>query len=228
MSLPRRKIWGRRQSRPLKDKQKDLVVDLLPQVQITLEENGAIVPSQLFPQATTAWLEIGFGGGEHLAEQAARHPNVGIIGCEPFMNGVASLLGHMAEMKLENVRIVQDDARLVLEQLPAKSISRVFILFADPWPKKRHHKRRIIQVDSLARIAEVLTSDGLLHLATDDPGYQEWIVDVLAHSPQFVAVDDGRVVPSERPSDWPQTRYEQKALAAGRCPHYWVLKKISQ
>nr|MDP9196371.1 tRNA (guanine(46)-N(7))-methyltransferase TrmB [Pseudomonadota bacterium] len=151
-------LYGRRQGRPLRPHRKALVQDLLPRLRIDLPPPpGKIDPAALFPpQIKEIWLEIGFGAGEHLAAQAAAHPDTGIIGAEFFMNGVASLLGHMERQGLSNVRIVPGDARPLLDTLPDASISRCFVLFPDPWPKKRHAFRRFIGPENLDRLARIL------------------------------------------------------------------------
>ncbi len=164
------------------------------------------------------WLEVGFGGGEHLAAQAVAHPGIGIIGCEPFINGVAGLLDHVEREGLGNVRIFDDDARFLLDALPDASIGRCFVLFSDPWPKKRHWERRFIGPENLERLARVLKNGAELRLASDDPGLVTWMLDQTWHHPAFAwtaqRADDWRI----RPSDWPATRYEEKAVAAGRRP----------
>lgn len=160
-------------------------------------------------------LEVGFGGGEHLTAQAKIHPDTGFIGCEPFENGVAKLLTRVREHGLTNVRVRPDDAREVLER-PDASLSVIFVLFPDPWPKFRHHKRRFIQLRSLDDIARVLKPGGELRVATDHPDYAQWTLMHLVRDARFSwgaqRAADWRV----RPADWVGTRYEQKALAAGR------------
>jgi tRNA (guanine-N7-)-methyltransferase len=229
-SLQYRKVWGRRQSRPLKTTQKEAMEKLFPQLLIPLglKESELIPPSTLYPERKSAYaLEIGFGGGEHLLTQAKHHPDWGYIGCEPFINGVANLVTDIQAEKIQNIRIVKDDARLLLSRLPNQSITQVFILFADPWPKKRHHKRRIIQSETIANIARILIPDGILHIATDDPGYLEWILNVMANAPDFKLDLQGRRDIFEHPNDWPKTRYEEKALRQGRLPGYMRYLKIS-
>ncbi len=198
-----------------------LLDDLLPQLAFALPEAGQLDPRGLFVQRPQAvWLEIGFGGGEHLAEQARAHPDIGFIGVEPFVSGVARLLATCAADRLDNLRLLVDDARLLLAALPDGSIGRAFVLFPDPWPKARHHKRRIVSPDTASELARVLAPGAELRLATDHPGYARWMLDVLIREPRLVwqaeSAQDWRV----RPDDWPPTRYEAKALAAGRRPVY--------
>lgn len=220
----RRKIWGRRQARPLKTYHKDLMTTLLPQIRLTLEAGKKI---ENVPPET--WLEIGFGGGEHLAAQAASHPNAHFIGCEPFINGVASLLNHVSENNLQNCQIAIDDARLLLEALPDQSLSCICVLFPDPWPKKRHHKRRIVNDQTVAAFARVLKPGGQLRLATDIEEYAIWMQRAVATCPAFQLNLGERTSIHERPTpqEWPITRYEQKGMKAGRQSAYMVYTRDS-
>ena len=216
-----RRLYGRRRGRPLRAGQQLLQQELLPQLSITLPETGPLDPAALFPQPPAAvWLEIGFGGGEHLAEQAERHPEIGFIGSEVFENGVARLVGEVARRGLGNVRVFADDARLLLDRLPPASLDRVFILFPDPWPKLRHHKRRLVAPATLDRLAEVMRPGAELRLATDDPGYLTWMLEHVTAHPAFAWLARGPADWRERPADWPPTRYEEKARAAGRTPAF--------
>jgi tRNA (guanine-N7-)-methyltransferase len=184
---------------------------------VTIPPSGGLDPASLFVSGrSTIWLEIGFGGGEHLAHQAAHHPEAGLVGCEVFENGIVKLLAQIERRRLDNIRIYADDARLLIEALHPASIDRVFILFPDPWPKRRHHKRRIVSRETLDSLAEIMADDAELRLATDDGDYLSWILERLTGHPAFEWLarrpDDWR----RRPSDWPPTRYEEKAQAAGR------------
>jgi tRNA (guanine-N7-)-methyltransferase len=216
-----RRVYGRRRGRKLRTALQRLNDELLPRLAIDLPEAGPLDPATLFPGCPEAvWLEIGFGAGEHLAEQAACHPEIGFIGCEVFENGVARLVGEIAGRNLQNIRIFADDARLLLDRLPPASIDRVFVLFPDPWPKERHHKRRLVAPATLDRLAAIMPGGAELRLATDDPGY---LASMLAH---LTAHRDFRWIANrpadwrERPADWPATRYEEKARAAGRAPAF--------
>ncbi|MEI6984903.1 MAG: tRNA (guanine(46)-N(7))-methyltransferase TrmB [Rhodospirillaceae bacterium] len=197
-----------------------MLESLLPALRLERPVPGTkLDPAALFPMPVSDfWLEVGFGGGEHLAAQAVAHPGIGIIGCEPFINGVAGLLDHVEREGLGNVRIFDDDARFLLDALPDASIGRCFVLFSDPWPKKRHWERRFIGPENLERLARVLKNGAELRLASDDPGLVTWMLDQTWHHPAFAwtaqRADDWRI----RPSDWPATRYEEKAVAAGRRP----------
>jgi tRNA (guanine-N7-)-methyltransferase len=219
---PRRideRIYGRRLGRPLRAAQQALLDELLPRVALALPAAPPLDLAAAFggPKAGY-WLEIGFGGGEHLAWQAARHPELGLIGCEPFVNGVVSALGHLRTQGLTNVRIWPDPAAPLLDALPDACISRAFVLFPDPWPKVRHQKRRFIQRPNLDRLARVLADGAELRAATDDPDYRRWMLAALLDHPDFVWLARRPADWRERPADWPQTRYEAKARAAGRPP----------
>jgi tRNA (guanine-N7-)-methyltransferase len=218
---PRRVLYGRRSGPGLGRKAKQRLERLLPELGLNLPESGDLVPAALFtPPRERLWLEIGFGGGEHLAWQAAANPEVGLIGVEPFLDGVARLLRAIETDGLSNIRLFTDDARLLLDRLPQASLQRIFVLFADPWPKRRHWKRRIINARTVTRITDLLEDGGELRVATDDPGYRRWILAHLLAEPrldwQVAGPEDWRT----RPADWPPTRYEEKALAAGRRPAF--------
>jgi tRNA (guanine-N7-)-methyltransferase len=213
----RRTLHGRRRGKKLRVGQQSLLDTLLPRLALALPaEPQKIDLARLFggrlPPAGV-WLEIGFGAGEHLVWQAEQHPDVGLIGCEPYLNGVAKCLAHIERAGLTNVRLFTDDARLVMAALPAGSLSRVFVLFPDPWPKTRHHKRRFVQRDNLDRLAELMLPGAELRLATDDPSYLPWMVEHACTHPAFAWLAEGPADWRARPADWPGTRYEQKMLA---------------
>jgi tRNA (guanine-N7-)-methyltransferase len=195
--------FGRIKSRAIKPRQASLLEDLLPRIRVP---DGPIAP------ADETWLEIGFGGGEHLAEQAARRPDVAFMGAEPFLNGVASALRHIDERGLTNVRIHPGDARELLMRLPDASLQRVFILFPDPWPKLRHHKRRLLQAEVASELARVLKPGGGLRFATDWANYAEFALEQLLKKPRLAwtaeRADDWRTPPA----DHVPTRYEAKRL----------------
>ena len=174
-------------------------------------------PRQLFDgHVEDVWLEIGFGGGEHLAWQAAAHRGIGFIGCEPYISGIARLLALADSEKLDNIRLVVDDARLLLRALPSGCLERIFVLFPDPWPKTRHHKRRIVSPASAAELARLLVPGGELRAATDDMGYARAMLLCLLARPELDWLASRPADWRERPPDWPPTRYEEKAKAAGR------------
>lgn len=211
-------VYGRRQSRPLRKTKQQLMANLLPQLCVALDE-PFVVP------ARPLWLEIGFGGGEHLAALANDNPEVCFIGCDPFINGVASLLKAIDSFELTNIRIANADARNVLLWLPDSSLERIYILFPDPWPKQRHKKRRLIQMETVAQLARVLKSGSQLIIATDHVDYLEWIQEVFADQPWFRTDLQGRASIYERPTTWISSRYEEKALTVGRQPGYMMFLK---
>ena len=177
-SHPPLRSFGRLKSRPIKPRQAALMDSLLPQVRAPLE---AFDPKTLAPAAREVWLEIGFGGGEHMAAQAARAPDILILGAEPFLNGVASALRHIDEAGLRNVRIHDNDVRELMARMPDACLDRVFVLFPDPWPKARHNKRRLIQAETLAELTRLLKPGGKLRFATDWADYADWTLErVLA------------------------------------------------
>lgn len=198
--------YGRIKARPIKARQAELLLNLGPKVEIPA---GPFDPLDLMPDAKAVWLEIGFGGGEHMAGQAARSPETLIVGVEPFLNGVASALRHVEERGLANVRVHQGDAREVAARLPDGCLDRVFILFPDPWPKARHHKRRIIQNEFLVELARLLKPGGGLRFATDWAEYAEWALDRVTASGLFRGPLGDPALP---PADHLTTRYEVKRL----------------
>ncbi len=221
-----RLIYGRRQGHRLRPERRRLLAERLPALQIELPAEGRLEPASWFGDGRPLWLEIGFGGGEHLAAQAAAHPEVGLIGCEPYINGVARLVAHVAASGLGNVRIVIDDARLLLAALPDGCLARLFVLFPDPWPKLRHHKRRIVNPATVAEFVRLLRPGGELRLATDDPDYASAMLACLQRAPALAWQARRPADWRTRPEDWPPTRYEQKALAAGRQPVYLRCQRL--
>ncbi len=210
------KFYGRRKGRPLR-KQKTECLKGLAQYQIQLP----LDLSTIFPKSQEIWLEIGFGGGEHLAALAEKNPKIGFIGAEAFINGVASFLHYRAEKNLTNVRLFPDDVRLLLQQLPDNSIRKIFILFPDPWPKKKHHKRRIVNPKVVHELGRVLKKGGEIRLASDVPNYIEHMKHVFQLVPEFQL----HFSDNEKPHDWPATRYEMKAIEAKQRPHYLIYQK---
>lgn len=209
----RHRLYGRAAGKPLSKRQQGLVDTLLPQLGIPMTENRALQPLSLFGGvAREAWLEIGFGGGEHLAGQAARNPDIGIIGAEPFIDGVAKLLTAIDEQKLGNVRLRRGDARDLVSQIADNSIDRVFILFPDPWPKTRHRKRRLVQSAFVSELARVTKPGARLRFATDWADYASRALADIARDDRFVwqaaRADDWRVPPADHVT----TRYQEKRL----------------
>ena len=206
---PPLRSFGRLKSRPIKPRQAALMETLLPRLR---PPAGPFHPAGLMPGAAEVWLEIGFGGGEHMAEQAARRPDVLILGAEPFQNGVASAVRHVDERALQNVRIHDGDARELLARLPDACATRLFILFPDPWPKARHNKRRIVQPETILEFARVLQAGGRLRFATDWADYADWTLERALRMPGLAwtarRADDWR----RPPADHVTTRYEEKRL----------------
>jgi tRNA (guanine-N7-)-methyltransferase len=195
---------------------------LLPRVEADLE---ALRQGRLFSPGRELWLEIGFGGGEHLLAQAAENPGIGFIGCEPFVNGVAKLLAGVEAGRLENIRVRMDDATALVEIAPEAAFSRIYLLYPDPWPKRRQQKRRFVSDRSVAALARVLKPGGELRFATDIDDYAGWTLRRFLASPLFAwkaeTADDWRA-PWE---GWAPTRYELKARAAGRGSAYLTFRR---
>ena len=227
MQLAQRQlIFGRRRGRRLRSTQKVRIGELLPRFILTIPRSGLLEPGAAFiAPKRPVWLEIGFGGGEHLAAQAECHPEISLIGCEVFQPGIARLLAHIELSHLDNIRIFTDDARLMIAALPPSSIDRVFIMFPDPWPKRRHADRRLVSRETLDALAAVMTDGAELRLATDDSNYLSWMLERLTEHRFFEwlarSPRDWRI----RPEDWPATRYEEKARAAGRAPAFLRLRR---
>jgi len=216
--------FGRRKARKLREKTQRTYDEILPLVQLT-------DPSLLFAGLPhdEIWLEIGFGGGEHMLEQLARNPSIAMIGCEPFKNGVANFLNELPPPDYARVRIWHEDVRYLFDAIPAAFFSRVFILFPDPWPKKRHRRRRLLSRAFVDVLGEKIKPGALLHVASDDVNYVEQIQEILYAHPLFkVCSGPPSADPkawSSRPQDWPATRYEQKALTAGKKCAYMLFQR---
>lgn len=216
-----RNYYGRRHGKTLRDSQRTYLAEDLGALRpsgITRAENperAVIAPAAIFGDDRPVWLEIGFGGGEHMVHMAARYPHVGLIGCEPYINGVAMLLGKIRAAGVTNLAVHPGDARDLIEVLPAASVARAFLNYPDPWPKRRHHRRRFVTAANLAMLARVMVPGAEFRLATDIADY---VRQTRIEVPQagFVPVADGH----EPWDDWLPTRYEQKALREGRVPHY--------
>ncbi|HEX3432203.1 MAG TPA: tRNA (guanine(46)-N(7))-methyltransferase TrmB [Rhizomicrobium sp.] len=214
----RPKLYGRRKGPKLSDHQAVLVETLLPRLKLQIRKDAD--PEGYFGSAVhDVWLEIGFGAGEHLLWQAEHHSDIGIIGAEPYESGVAKLLAKIDSLGadsrgnlLARVRIHPGDARELIESVPHASLGRVFLLFPDPWPKRRHHKRRIIQSNTLSLLARAMKEGAELRFASDDPSNIAWTLErVIAHG-AFAWIAESSKDWLVRPNDWPGTRYEQKAL----------------
>ncbi len=214
--------YGRRHDRPLKDEEEKLLTELLPTLQVT-EENLDVWLNNDSGKHTVC--EIGFGGGEHLYAHACANPDKHYLGIEPFISGTVKLLQNIAMHNPGNMVLCQTDAKLMLTKMPAGCLDEVYILFADPWPKKRHHKRRIINHFTLNELYRVLKPGGEIRIATDHPGFLMWVEEhlVWAEERRLFTV---QYKASERPHTWPPTRYEQKALSKGDTCHYFLLQRL--
>jgi len=222
---PPERLYGRARGHKLRPRQQLLLQVTLPRLAFPAALAGD--PLAAFRHKPRAlWLEVGFGGGEHALAQIEAHPDIGLIACEPFENGICSLLsrlvpeGEEADAPLPpNLLLWPDDARVLLQLLPDACLDRLFLLFPDPWPKARHAKRRFVHPALLPLLARVLRPGAEWRVATDDPTYQAWIAEVMAAQDVF----DAPPPATERPAGWPPTRYEAKALREGRAPQYWTL-----
>ncbi len=206
----RRLLYGRRKGPKLRGRQAELLQTLLPQ--LLWHAKAGADPRQAYDDVDDIWLEVGFGAGEHLYWQAGQNPRVGLIGAEPFENGVAKLLSKIADAPLCNIRLHMGDARDIIDALPDSSLGRVFVLFPDPWPKTRHHKRRFLQTEMLDALARVMKPGAELRFATDDKSLFPYTLERLSIHPAFVWMARGPGDWLTRPADWPQTRYEAKAI----------------
>jgi tRNA (guanine-N7-)-methyltransferase len=212
---PKFQLYGRRKGKPLRRHHVDLMDHLLPRFRVD-------IATPLANTKDRCWLEIGFGGGEHVAHQAALNPDVTIIGAEPFLNGVAKLLAEVETRELKNVRVHYGDARVVLEALPPECFERVYLLYPDPWPKARQNKRRFVNAENLAHIHRVLKPEGQFWFASDIEDYVLWTREHVAAFKKFAEYGD----PAEPFENWTRTRYEAKAVREGRGQNYLRFSKI--
>ncbi|HZH52664.1 MAG TPA: tRNA (guanine(46)-N(7))-methyltransferase TrmB [Microvirga sp.] len=216
-------FFGRRKGKRLRAGQDELVQNLLPALRVTPGRS----PAEMFGSTgRETWLEIGFGGGEHLAAQARAHGHVNFIGCEPFVNGMAKLLAVIDHEKLGNVRVWDEDVTDLLPGLPDACLDRVYILYPDPWPKRRQRKRRLVSDETLIQLARVMRKGAELRFASDIDNYIGWVLARALRSPDFrwtaERADDWR-----RPYEgWPGTRYEAKAIREGRVPSYLTFVRV--
>ena len=222
----RRNFYGRIRGKTLRASQKDYLAEDLGPVTlngVTRAENPArgLVDLEPWRQARPLWLEIGFGGGEHLVHMAARNPDVALIGAEPFVNGIAMLLGKIRTAGVTNLRIHPGDVRDLFEVVGPAAVSKVFLNYPDPWPKARHHRRRVVTQEYLLPLARITASGSEFRVATDIPDY---VRQTLEEVPQagFELIHQG----SDPWDDWLSTRYEQKALREGRPPHYLTFRRL--
>ncbi|MDP3372589.1 MAG: tRNA (guanosine(46)-N7)-methyltransferase TrmB [Candidatus Paracaedibacteraceae bacterium] len=217
MKPPVLRLYGRQKTRALKPAQQELMDQLLPNISVSTSE---------LSKKSGPILEIGFGSGEHLVHLATQSPETFFVGCEPFINGVAALLIEIDDKDLTNISIHHGDARHIFDELPDGLFSAVYLLYPDPWPKKRHFKRRFIQQESLALIHRLLVPKGKFYIASDHETYQTWIEEHLTMDVVSATFDWSNKTTKETPWDnWTRTRYEEKAYREGRTPRYYVLNK---
>ena len=226
MENNRRNLYGRRKGPKLRDNRAVLIRERLSAYAALPDETvDKIDVNSLFSAASELWLEVGFGAGEHVAAQAVANPSIGLLACEHYLNGVASCLAHLEKGGLNNVKLHNGDARDLMDRLPDAAISRVFLLYPDPWPKARHHKRRFINPENLEAFARVMADGAILRVASDIPDYIDWTLDHLAERSEFTLLGDPASGFREPWSDWPGTRYEAKALREGRTPAYLTFQR---
>ncbi len=223
--IPRR-FYGRRAGHKLHARQAALVESLLPELRIDSDQQIKDLPG-LFPNdVNEVWLEIGFGAGEHLLWQARENPETGFLASEPYINGVAKVLAAIDRDGIGNIRLYDDDVHHLFDGLADCSLSRVFILFPDPWPKKRHNKRRIISDFLIAHLARIMRPGAELRFASDIPDYVDWTLRLMQKNPAFVWTARTPADWRRRPPNWPETRYEKKAFEAGRTASYLSFRRV--
>jgi len=216
-------FFGRLKGKRLRAGQEALIETLLPRLRVDPGHD----PREAFGRmVSNLWLEIGFGGGEHLAAQARAYPDIGFIGCEPFVNGVAKILSVINRERLGNIRIWDRDATELIPLLPPASIDRAYLLYPDPWPKRRQRKRRFLSDETLDTLARVLRLGAELRFATDIDDYAGWALARVLRSAHFIWTAE-RLDEWRKPwPDWPGTRYEAKAVRDGRAPIYLTFRRI--
>ena len=215
-------FYGRRSSKKLKKSHKIYIDEILP----TLNLENQDVFEKTFKKYNEIWIEVGFGSGEHLVNIAKLNPKVYFIGCEPFIDGVAKLITKMVNNKIENIRIYTKDFRELMNLIPSSSISKIFLLFPDPWPKKRHHKRRLINNEVVEELSRILKINSYFYTATDVKDYFNEIKNKFLLSSKFLEDKSFKYSNGDRWLGWVQTRYERKGVIEGREPIYASFQKI--
>ena len=229
-------FFGRRKGKPLSQTQQRLIEDLFPRISLNplvpisdirsffARDADALWSKEVWPKEV--WMEIGFGGGEHLIRQALANREVAMIGVEPFVNGLVKALGRIEAEGIETIRLYDEDAAHILDWLPSASLDRLFLLYPDPWHKKRHWKRRFVSDANLKRMVRVLKPGGIFRFASDVEDYVEWTLEHVAAVPDLVDATDNREERLAPWPDWQRTRYEEKAFREGRKPHYLTFRRV--
>ncbi len=227
-----RNFYGKRLGRKLRSRQKELLaVDLkklnvLNFLDTTPDGKQKLDLTVAFPGKSSVWLEVGFGSGEHLLDHAKLNSDTGFIGCEIYLNGMASLLGKLREENVDNILVYPDDIRNLFPYFPEQSVTRVFVFYPDPWPKKKHHRRRFVTPEHLEPLARIMKPDAQLRIATDISDYARQTVEQLHLNPNF-EWEAERAADWKRPwKGWQSTRYEKKALLGGRTPLYLTFRRV--
>lgn len=220
-------FFGRRKGKPLSPRQQALLDERLPS--LLLDPNMPMNDiKSLFDETKQAiWMEIGFGGAEHMSYQAIQNPQVGLIGCEPFVNGMSKAIDQIAAHDIANIRLYNEDAAHILDWLPVGSIDKLFLLYPDPWHKKRHWKRRFVSHRNLERIIRVLKPGGIFRFASDIADYVDWTLEHIQKHPQFTELGATSEQRQQPYPDWKRTRYEAKAYREGRIPQYLEFERLA-
>ena len=221
------RFYGRRKGRVLSQHRQNMLEICLPKYLYPHPPPCQKLEEIFDENIKSVCLEIGFGGGEHLAEWAHACPEIGFVGAEPFINGVASLVRYCEDKKLKNVKIWPDDVRLILPHMPPQSLSAIYIMFPDPWPKKRHANRRILNQTMLNLCAQTLKTHGTLRMASDHACAKSWLLEEALKHPDFYWTAQKAEDWQKKPENWPQTRYMHKALKQGRTPNWLEFQKKS-
>lgn len=219
-------LFGRRVGRPLKKGRREALEELRPVFEIPVPETETDPKTWFGATCRECWLEIGSGNGEHAVWQAERNPHAGVIAVEPFVNGASNTLALVRESGVRNLRVHMDDARPLMAMLQAQSLSKVFILFPDPWPKRRHWRRRIVNGVLLRELARLMPAGAELRIATDHPGYLVWILRQMQNSEEFRWTAASSADWTKPPPDWRETRFEEKGQQAGRPATYLRYERV--
>jgi tRNA (guanine-N7-)-methyltransferase len=229
METARLQYYGRRKSRPLKGERQSALETILPQIEITKEKlhTGFRRYDELFGfRPDQVWFEIGFGNGDSLTAWHRAHPDYGFIACEPFINGVSNLCKLVADDDLKNLRIWKDIMQPLVAALPDASIDRIYLLNSDPWPKKRHHRRRVIQTETLKDLSRILKPGGLLVMTTDHATLADWMLEHALREPTLEWTARTPADWQTPPEGWLETRYEGKGKTAGRTQRYLIFRRV--